>query len=184
MDVNQLWARNDPRKVVNFWFWSGSRCKYKISFSHSLTLRDGHFMWCIVTHQGAPLQWFGRYGILYNVCSLTTVRQWSGLSGVCAHWVLLFCLRLLVVNHLFTVRSSSTRHRLTTFQRACSTRRKSSAVPRKRPFHRRASSAAVPFCRTKNIARAGLRRFPRTTCSFASQSVTALTKSSRSSASR
>jgi len=33
--------------------------------------------------------WISRWGILYDVCSLTTWRDCSGLDGVCALWVLL-----------------------------------------------------------------------------------------------
>ena len=31
-------------EVINFWFWSGSGCWSRISFSLSLTLGDGHFI--------------------------------------------------------------------------------------------------------------------------------------------
>jgi len=40
-DVDQTWqARGDPLEVINFWWWSGSACGFRITFSVSSPLRN------------------------------------------------------------------------------------------------------------------------------------------------
>ena len=93
---------------------------------------------------------------------------------------LLLRVYLPVVKRLSTDRASSTRCKSTTFQRVCSTRRRWFSVPESRRCRPRALPVAAPFCRSKNIARAGSLRLRRPTCLSASRSMTTPTRSSRS----
>jgi len=47
MDVDQTWqtwARGYALEVINFWWWSGSRCGFQITFSFSSSLRTREFL--------------------------------------------------------------------------------------------------------------------------------------------
>ena len=147
-------------------FFPTNLCHKKIEWRrpHVFTVTLASFL-----YKGCPSHF---YNIVNPIDSASVAIQEPSLSS--------FCVCLSVAKRLFAERVSSVRRRSSTFRRVFSTRRKSSAVRQSRLSWCQTSSAIVPSCRTKNIARAGWRRSLRTMCLYVSRSTIMLTRSSRS----